>query len=74
MLPLQKMVRAKRLELIRLSAPDPKSGASAIPPRPRIEAQQSLIEVLFIALVTRASTNGILPHFQMNVKPKIPFF
>ena len=28
------MVRAKRLELIRLSTPDPKSGASAIPPRP----------------------------------------
>ena len=30
------MVRTKRLELLRLSAPDPKSGASAIPPRPQI--------------------------------------
>ena len=30
------LVRTKRLELLRLSAPDPKSGASAIPPRPRI--------------------------------------
>ena len=29
------VVRAKRLELIRRKAPDPKSGASAIPPRPR---------------------------------------
>ena len=28
------LVRTKRLELLRLSAPDPKSGASAIPPRP----------------------------------------
>ena len=28
-------VRTKRLELLRLSAPDPKSGASAIPPRPQ---------------------------------------
>ena len=28
------MVRAKRLELIRRKTPDPKSGASAIPPRP----------------------------------------
>ncbi len=31
---VRKMVRAKRLELIRRVAPDPKSGASAIPPRP----------------------------------------
>ena len=30
-----KDVRAKRLELIRRAAPDPKSGASAIPPRPQ---------------------------------------
>ena len=30
------LVRTKRLELLRLSAPDPKSGASAIPPRPRL--------------------------------------
>ena len=29
------LVRTKRLELLRLSAPDPKSGASAIPPRPQ---------------------------------------
>ena len=28
------LVRTKRLELLRLAAPDPKSGASAIPPRP----------------------------------------
>ena len=28
-------VRTKRLELLRLSTPDPKSGASAIPPRPQ---------------------------------------
>ena len=28
------LVRAKRLELIRLLAPEPKSDASAIPPRP----------------------------------------
>ena len=28
-------VRTKRLELLRRSAPDPKSGASAIPPRPQ---------------------------------------
>ena len=34
------VVRAKRLELIRLSAPDPKSGASAIPPRPPIYRQK----------------------------------
>ena len=34
------MVRAKRLELIRLSAPDPNSGASAIPPRPPIYRQK----------------------------------
>ena len=32
----KKDVRAKRLELIRLTAPDPKSGASAIPPRPLV--------------------------------------
>ena len=30
------LVRTKRLELLRLSAPDPKSGASAIPPRPPV--------------------------------------
>ena len=30
------LVRAKRLELIRRVAPDPKSGASAIPPRPHV--------------------------------------
>ena len=29
------LVRTKRLELLRLAAPDPKSGASAIPPRPQ---------------------------------------
>ena len=29
------LVRTKRLELLRLSTPDPKSGASAIPPRPQ---------------------------------------
>ena len=29
-----KCVRTKRLELLRPKAPDPKSGASAIPPRP----------------------------------------
>ena len=29
------IVRTKRLELLRISAPDPKSGASAIPPRPQ---------------------------------------
>ena len=34
------VVRAKRLELIRLPAPDPKSGASAIPPRPPIYRQK----------------------------------
>ena len=28
------LVRTKRLELLRLATPDPKSGASAIPPRP----------------------------------------
>ena len=32
------VVRAKRLELIRLATPDPKSGASAIPPRPHERA------------------------------------
>ena len=32
-----KPVRTKRLELLRLAAPDPKSGASAIPPRPRAD-------------------------------------
>ena len=30
------VVRTKRLELLRPEAPDPKSGASAIPPRPRL--------------------------------------
>ena len=30
-----KIMRTMRLELIRLAAPDPKSGASAIPPRPQ---------------------------------------
>ena len=34
-------MRAKRLELIRLAAPDPKSGASAIPPRPHNAAVNS---------------------------------
>ena len=29
-----RMVRTKRFELLRREAPDPKSGASAIPPRP----------------------------------------
>ena len=38
------MVRAKRLELLRLSTPDPKSGASAIPPRPH-NRDSAVIEV-----------------------------
>ena len=36
-------VRTKRLELLRLSAPDPKSGASAIPPRPPDSAPEGLV-------------------------------
>ena len=32
--PWKAMVRTKRLELLRRKAPEPKSGASAIPPRP----------------------------------------
>jgi hypothetical protein len=30
------LVRTKRFELLRRKAPDPKSGASAIPPRPHV--------------------------------------
>ena len=37
------LVRTKRLELLRLSAPDPKSGASAIPPRPPDLAPEGLV-------------------------------
>ena len=38
--PGRTMVRAKRLELIRLAAPDPKSDASAIPPRPPVQPKR----------------------------------
>ena len=34
-------VRTKRLELLRLAAPEPKSGASAIPPRPQTRPGES---------------------------------
>ena len=34
------MVQDKRLELLRPKAPDPKSGASAIPPRPHERRNQ----------------------------------
>ena len=34
-LPPYGVVRTKRLELLRPEAPDPKSGASAVPPRPQ---------------------------------------
>ena len=37
--PLSEVVRTKRFELLRPEAPDPKSGASAIPPRPRLLPQ-----------------------------------
>ena len=39
------IVRTKRLELLRLSAPDPKSGASAIPPRPQTRPGEKQKEV-----------------------------
>ena len=39
------LVRTKRLELLRLSAPDPKSGASAIPPRPQDKLRRKQKEV-----------------------------
>ena len=42
----KKLVRARGLEPLILSEPDPKSGASAIPPRAHIDLQVLTIDLL----------------------------
>ena len=75
MLRLLKLVRAKRLELIRLSAPDPKSGASAIPPRPRIEAQPSSPPWLNTSHSSPGRQRRIFYLISLRMSsPKMPFF
>ena len=78
------LVRATRLELTRLAAPDPKSGASAIPPRPHGTKQNGANQIhnpertIFIIQSMDALVNSFFckkPNFGgIRLEPDSPDF